>query len=204
MQTILVLPTDAPVIAGPPQGQWTYDDWEALPDDENRYEIIDGVVYMSTAPSSFHQWIVLQLVEHIGIPAKQQGLALPFFAPIGVLMPGCDPVQPDFVLVLTSRSHIFQDRRIRGVPDVIVEILSPGNHRYDEQVKLPAYARAGLPEYAIVDPARRLVQHYVLEAPGRYAGPRVYDAAQHLRFACLPAIAVPVADLFAGAPDTSL
>ena len=52
--TALVLPTDAPAVPGPPQGQWTYVDWETLPDDGNRYEIIDGVLYMTTAPSSFH------------------------------------------------------------------------------------------------------------------------------------------------------
>ena len=49
----LVIPTDAPPIPGPPQGQWTYADWEALPDDGNRYEIIDGVLYMSSAPITF-------------------------------------------------------------------------------------------------------------------------------------------------------
>jgi hypothetical protein len=60
--TALVLPTDAPAVPGPPQGQWTYADWEELPDDGNRYEIIDGVLYMTTAPSSFHQWIVNRYV----------------------------------------------------------------------------------------------------------------------------------------------
>jgi hypothetical protein len=43
--TTLVIPTEAPAVPGPPQGQWTYADWEDLPDDGNRYEIIDGVVY---------------------------------------------------------------------------------------------------------------------------------------------------------------
>ena len=63
---------------GPPQGQWTYADWEELPDDGNRYEIIDGVLYMTTAPSFFHQWIVNRLERHITIPAEDQGLAFAF------------------------------------------------------------------------------------------------------------------------------
>lgn len=54
--TALIVPTDAPVIAGPPQGRWTFADWQTLPDDGRRYEIIDGVLYMTTAPSTFHQW----------------------------------------------------------------------------------------------------------------------------------------------------
>src|SRR5437667_514509 len=157
--TALVLPTDAPAVPGPPQGQWTYADWEELPDDGNRYEIIDGVLYMTTAPSSFHQWIVNRLERYITIPAEDHGVAFAFTAPIGVIMPGCDPVQPDFVVVLASRMSIIRDRRIMGVPDILVEILSPGNTAYDQQVKFEAYARAGVPEYAVVDPATRSVRH---------------------------------------------
>ena len=159
---------------------------------------------MTTAPSSFHQWIVQQLVRYIAIPAVDQGLAFTFPAPIGVIMPGCDPVQPDFVVVPASRTSIIRDRRIRGVPDIIVEILSPGTSAYDQQVKLEAYARAGVPEYAIVDPATRTVSHYRLEAPGRYADPHVHGAAEVMSFDCLPTIRVPVGELFAGAPDTTL
>lgn len=202
--TILALPTDAPAVVGPPQGSWTYADWEALPNDSNRYEIIDGVLYVSTAPSYFHSWIVITLMEFIGSPARRQGLAFPGAAPVGVLMPGCDPVQPDFVMVLAARAAIIWDRRIRGVPDLIVEVLSPGNRAYDEEVKLAAYARAGLPEYGIVDPAARTLRHYRLEASGHYAAPRVYTEQDVMHFDCLPTLTLPVAELFAGAPDTTM
>jgi Uma2 family endonuclease len=202
--TALVLPTDAPAVPGPPQGQWTYADWEELPEDGNRYEIIAGVLYMTTAPSSFHQWIIKQLVRYIAIPAEDQGLAFGFPAPVGVIMPGCDPVQPDFVVVLISRKPIFRERRIMDVPDLLVEILSPSNKAYDQQVKLDAYARAGVPEYAIIDPSSRTLSHYRLEAPGRYASPHVYGEAEVASFDCLPTISVPVGGLFAGAPDTTL
>jgi len=202
--TALVLCTDAPAVPGPPQGQWTYADWEGLPGDGNRYEIVDGVLYMTTAPSSFHQWIIKQLVRYVAIPAEDQGLAFGFPAPVGVIMPGCDPVQPDFVVVLASRKSIFRERRIRGVPDPLVEILSPGNKAYDQEVKLDAYARAGVPEYAIVDPSARTLSHYRLEVAGRYASPHVYGKVEVATFDCLPTISVPVGDLFVGAPDTTL
>src|SRR5262245_62011611 len=96
----LVVPTSAQTVNGPAQGQWKYQDWEQLPDDGNRYEVIDGVLYMSTAPSFYHQWIIHRLERFVGVPAEQQGLAFPAVAPIGVIMPGSDPVQPDFVIVL--------------------------------------------------------------------------------------------------------
>ena len=202
--TVLILPTDAPSVAGPPQGHWNHELWETLPNDGNRYEVIDGVLYMSTVPSFFHQWIILRLVQLVGTPAMQQGLATPFFARVGVLMPGCDPVQPDFGLVLTAHSGIIRDRRIRGIPDLLAEILSPSNRAYDERVKLEAYARAGLPEYAIIDPGARALQHYRLAPAGRYGNPRVYEGDDLVRFDCLPMIEFRVGDLFVGAPDTTL
>jgi Uma2 family endonuclease len=202
--TALVIPTEAPAVLGPRQGRWTYADWEALPDDGNRYEVIDGALYMTTAPSFFHQWIVKRLERYLGIPAEDQRLAFCVPAPIGVLMPACDPVQPDYVVVLASRSAIIADRRIRGVPDLLIEVLSPSSAAYDEDIKLAAYARAGVPEYAIVDPATRTLKHYRLEAPGPYAAPRIVRAGETITFDCLPSLPLPVGDLFAGSPDTAL
>lgn len=201
--TTLVIPTEAPKVSGPPQGRWTYADWESLPDDGNRYEIIDGAVYMTTAPSSFHQWITGRLWRYIGVPAEDLNLCYAFNAPIGVIMPGCDPVQPDFVIVLRERSGIIHDRRIWGVPDLLVEILSLGNAVYDLEVKLAAYARAGVPEYAVVDPSARTVSCYRSDDSGTYPLPRVYTETDSLNFLCLPAVSIVVGALLAGAPDTT-
>lgn len=200
----LVIATDAPTVSGPPQGHWTHSDWEALPQDGNIYEIIDGVLYMTTAPSNFHQWIQQRLYRYLGIPAEDQQLGYVLTAPIGLLIPGCDPVQPDFVFVRQANAGIIRDRRIRGVPDLIIEILSPNNVVYDTQVKLVAYAMAAVPEYAIVDPRTRSLQHYRLQAPGRYDGPWSFGEGSRLCFNCLPSVSLQIADLFTGAPDTSL
>jgi Uma2 family endonuclease len=202
--TTLAIRTDAPVLVGPRQGQWTYADWETLPADGNRYEVINGELYMTTAPSFFHQWIVTRLVRYIGIPAEDQRLAYSIAAPIGVLMPGCDPVQPDYVVVLASRASIIRDRRIWGVPDLLVEVLSPSNAAFDEEIKLAAYEAAGVPEYAIIDPRARVLTHYRLDPAGSYLPPRIFTAGETVTFDCLPTLPVPVADLFAGAPDTTL
>ena len=200
----LVVPTDAPKVRGPLQGQWTRADWEALPDDGNRYEIIEGVLYMSTAPSYFHQWIIKRLYRLVGVPAEEQRLAYIDFAPIGVFMPGCEPVQPDLVVVRAHRAQIICDRRIYGVPDLIVEVLSPGSRDYDEDVKLKAYAAAGVPEYAVIDPAERQLRLRALDVPDEYPAPRIFAEADTMTFACLPGIPFRVGDLFAGAPDTTL
>lgn len=202
--TTFVVPTEAPTVHGPPQGRWTYADWEQLPDDGNRYEIIDGVLYMTTAPSYFHQWIIQGLQEYIGIPVRRQKLGFAVAAPIGVLMPSCQPVQPDFVVVLQSNAAIIYDRRIRGVPDVMIEVLSPSNAVFDEDVKFEAYARAGLHEYVIIDPRSRTFNQYLLKAPGMYGAPRTFSESDTAYLECLPGLPIPVAELFAGAPDTTL
>jgi Uma2 family endonuclease len=202
--TMIPIPTDAKAMHGPRQGEWTRADWEALREDGNRYEIINGVLYMTTAPSYFHQWIIRRLLRLVGDPAEDKGLGLAIFAPIGVFMPNCDPVQPDFVFVSTAKLSIINDGAIHGVPDLIVEVLSPGNTAYDERIKLAAYAGAGLPEYAIVSPSARALSLHKLEVVGRYHPPQVFKEAEMVTFACLPEITFAVNELFAGSPDTTL
>jgi Uma2 family endonuclease len=187
------------------ESDWNYARWEQLPEDGNRYEVIDGVLYMTTAPSSFHQWIVRRLDRFVGIPLEDQNLAFVFTAPIGVLMPGCDPVQPDFVVVRREQQDIIRDRRIYGVPALLVEVVSPGNAEQDTRIKRSAYARAGVPEYWIVRPDTRSV--LICGAPDPlledYTSSHLAEEGDDLVAATLP-VRIPVAALFAGAPDTSL
>ncbi|MBN8617323.1 MAG: Uma2 family endonuclease [Anaerolineae bacterium] len=172
--------------------------------DGNRYEVIDGVLYMSTSPSLYHQWIVQQFYEFVGIPAKRQELGFMFLAPVGVIMQGVSPVQPDAVLVRRENAGIISDKRIRGVPDLIAEVLSPGNRDYDEDIKLMAYARAGVPEYAIIDGWKKQVRLYSQPVNDEYGVLQKFNAEETVMFACLPGIRLVVGDLFAGSPDETL
>jgi Uma2 family endonuclease len=191
-------------VRGKRQGEWTADDWTLLPEDGNRYEIIEGVLYVSTAPSSFHQWIVISLVQHFGVPAKIAGLGITMIAPVGVFMEGASPVQPDFLFVRAERAGIIRDRHIYGAPDLIVEVMSPGSVDYDQGVKLEAYAAAGVPEYAVVNPAERSLTHYRLSTTMQYGEGRVLRGSDMVAFACLPDLSTPAEALFEGAPDTTL
>ena len=203
MKTTIAIPTDGLNVHGSRQGEWTVEDWERLPDDGNRYEIIEGHLYMTTAPSSFHQWIVQRLYRLIGIRAEDEALAFAFIAPIGVILPTGTAIQPDFLLVLKTQASIIRQRRIIGVPDLIVEVMSPGSAAYDEGIKLEACAVAGVPEYTVVDPANRQLRLYRLRSSGEYNAPLTYDEGDTLTFNAVP-IALRVGDLFADAPDTTL
>ena len=135
---------------------WCYEKWEQLPDDGNRYEVIDGVLYKTTAPGFPHQNSIIRLVQRVGTPLSEGGIAIVATAPIGVVMSGADPVQPDFLLIRSERASIIADGgRIRGVLDLIAEVLSPNNPELDTVIKRAAYARAGVPEYWILRPTSR-------------------------------------------------
>ena len=205
MITFPIATEHAAPVRGPRQGEWTRDAWEGLDHaDGTRYEIIDGVLYMSTSPSLFHQYSLKRLYRIVGIPAEDAGLGQAFFAPVGLFMPGCDPVQPDFVFVGKDKTDILRDRRIYGVPDLIIEIVSPGNMAYDEETKLAAYEAAGVPEYAIAYPMTRSLRLYRLNADGVYDAPLTFPADASMAFACLPTLTFRVGALFDGAPDTTL
>ncbi len=111
------LPTREILMKSTDQG-WTLADWELLPDDGRRYEIVAGVLYLSTAPSPLHQRISLQIVLSLVEQIDRRGVGLTFYAPIGVIMPGADPVQPDIVVVRTEDLGIVTEQRIVGVPSL--------------------------------------------------------------------------------------
>ena len=67
-----------------PEADWDRARWETLPDDGNRYEVIDGVLYMTTAPSSFHQWIIRQIASDADLVSP----TLPIHAPIAGFFAG--------------------------------------------------------------------------------------------------------------------
>jgi Uma2 family endonuclease len=184
---------------------WNYTRWSQLPDDGNRYEVIDGVLYMTTAPSYFHQWIIRQICLLLIDQLDRAGVGFTAWAPIGLLMPGCDPVQPDIVVVRMEDRGMIYDRRINGVPALIVEVLSPSNAEKDTEIKRAAYARAGLPEYWIARPTTRDV--LVLSQPdpssGLYLQTTTVAPDSELASPTLPFRAA-IAAFFAGSPDETV
>ena len=106
------------------EANWTRERWETLPEDGNRYEVVDGVLYMSTAPRSFHQWVIQEGFVLLREQVDARGLGFTFVAPIGVFMPGCSPVQPDLVVVREADRETLRGGRIEGVPALIMEVQS--------------------------------------------------------------------------------
>ena len=137
----------------PRQGDWTYEAYARLPDNGWRYEVIQGELHMSPAPSIAHQQTSIALAVALYNYVRQHNLGRVFEAPIDVILPDlATPVQPDIVLILAANLDIVQKANVRGAPDLVVEILSPSTAAHDRHTKYGLYAEAGVTEYWIIDP----------------------------------------------------
>ena len=141
----------------------TLEDYLSLPDDQ-RVEMIDGVFYDMAVPTTVHQSIAGFLHKRfLDFVMEKKGPCFPFISPVDVQL-DCDDktvVQPD-VLVVCDRSK-YRNGRIWGAPDLVIEVLSPSTRRKDMQLKMYKYAGAGVREYWMVDPEKKLVVQYDLE-----------------------------------------
>lgn len=145
----------------PAQGDWTYEDYVRLPDSEWRYEVIRGELHMSPAPTVNQQQVSIGLAVALHVYVKGHNLGRALEAPIDVILPDlATPVQPDIIFIHVDNLEIIKSANIEGVPDLIVEISSPGIDRYDRYTKYRLYAEAGVREYWIVDPDECVVDVY--------------------------------------------
>jgi Uma2 family endonuclease len=133
---------------------YTYADYLSWNDDE-RYELIDGIAYMMAAPSITHQRISRELLGALWEFLRDRKCEV-FAAPFDVrLFPeedGSDTtvVQPD-ITVVCDPSKLSDGKACRGAPDLVVEILSGGSVIMDRKVKAEKYLEAGVKEYWIVN-----------------------------------------------------
>jgi Uma2 family endonuclease len=158
---------------------WTYDDYLNLPDDGNRYEIIEGELYVTPAPTTDHQYSSGELYFRLKGFIQRNQLGELYYAPYEVhLSEDTRPVQPDLLFIRTENAPKGGTPYFVGVPDLVVEILSKSSIRTDTNAKFNAYEKAGIPEYWIVDPKARTVRVFVLEEGiyevwGEYSGEEV-------------------------------
>jgi Uma2 family endonuclease len=160
-------------VAGPRQGDWTYEDYAALPEDKHCYEVVGGVLYMSPAPNLDHQGIVLRIAYYLLTYIEFTGLGRVFTGPADVELSCRDVVQPDVFVVLNEHLDRLSRSRVIGAPDLVVEVSSPSTVRHDLMGKQLSYARAGVPEYWVVNPDAETVEVLLLE-DGAYSSLGVF------------------------------
>lgn len=175
----------------------TYEDYRLIPDDGKRHELIEGEHYMSPSPSIKHQRLSGRLFAALHAFLQQHPVGEVFAAPCDVVLSDFDVVQPDLIFVATAQAAIVTEANIRGVPTLVIEILSEGNRKLDETIKRQRYEHYGIPEYWIIDPALDQVKIYRL-TDRRYGQASVLslEAQEQLTTPLLPALSLSLATLF--------
>lgn len=180
--------TPADWVPGPKQGDWTYDHYAALPDDGQRYEIVDGVLFLMTAaPNTWHQKVAGRIFRYLSTYVEDTALGQVFIAPVDVKLTPKTVVQPDVVVVLKAGFEKITFSYIEGAPDLVVEVSSPKTVGHDRAEKQFAYARAGVSEYWFVDPLAHTVEVLVLEGKA-YKSLGVFSEENTLLSLAVPSI----------------
>jgi Uma2 family endonuclease len=138
----------------------TYDELCKIPADGKRYELFGGEAHVTPSPNLRHQVILSRLNRLFEDAITDRSMVL--FAPMDVVLAEATAVQPDLILVLERNSSILMDV-VRGVPDLVVEVLSPSTEKMDRGLKMETYARHGIGEYWIVDIPQSVIEIYRLD-----------------------------------------
>lgn len=125
-------------------------------------ELIDNRLYMSPSPIFNHQDVLAEIALHLRNFLKNKGIVV--ISPFDVKLDQTrNAVQPDIVVILNNNPNQIKEGRYSGVPDLLVEVLSPGNKEYDLIVKKELYERFGVKEYWVVDPDTKLALVFSLQ-----------------------------------------
>lgn len=187
--------TPADWMPGPEQGSWTYDDYATLPDDGQHYEIVNGVLVMTPAPTPEHQDIVLEIASYLRTYIKLAGLGRVFMGPLDVDLGPKNVFQPDIMVILNEHLDRVQAKKIVGAPDLVVEVASYSTAAFDRIIKYEKYAQAGIAEYWLVKPTSRTVEVLTL-ANGEYRSLGIFRGEQILPSRIVPNLPVAVERFF--------
>lgn len=181
--------------------KYTYQDYLTWPDNE-RWEIINGDAYMQAAPSWQHQAVSGQLLKQFlmyldGKPCQA------FSAPFDLRLSesgkrdedATQIVQPDILVVCDKKG--LKGTGYYGIPDLVVEVISPSTVKMDRIIKFNQYEKAGIKEYWIVEPDAKLVSVFVLQDNNRYGRPEIYSDTDTVQVSIFDGLTIDLAPVFA-------
>ena len=182
-----------------PEGKYTYADY-LLWKFKDRVELIRGRLFkMTPAPNTVHQRIAGVLTATVVNFFKKQACQV-FPAPFDVRLPKTGQpdvytvVQPDLCVVCDTSK--LDEQGCVGAPDLVVEILSPGNTHREMREKYEVYEEAGVKEYWLVNPWDKIVLIYVLNDAGIFIGLQPLTEEQTLGSSLFPGLKIPLKEVF--------
>ena len=133
------------VVSSPPRT--AFDVFQMLPEG-TLAEVIHNQLFMAPSPTPYHQEVVGNLFTDINVFVRTNKLGKVFFAPLDLYLDQhSNVVQPDILFIDKNNPLVIDNRGLRGIPDLIIEILSPGNKKYDSVKKKKLYEKFGVKEY---------------------------------------------------------
>lgn len=180
---------------------YSYADYLTWPEDE-RWEIIDGVAYLQAAPSPVHQEILVSLLTQFYNYLSGKSCKV-YPAPFGVRLTRDDVkqnedirkvVEPDITIVCDTSK--IDEQGFKGVPDMIVEIISPSSIKMDKLIKFYKYEQAGVKEYWIVEPEGKLVSVFTLQDNQKYGRPDMYTDEDKIKVSIFPDLTIDLKPVF--------
>lgn len=185
-----------------PTKQYTYADylkWQF----QERLELIKGYIYkMSSAPSRRHQDVVWNLNVEIGNHIKGCSCKA-YSTPFDVRLPVKDKksnqeittvLQPD-ICVICDLSKL-DDKGCLGAPDLVIEVLSPGNSLREIDQKFNVYEESGVREYWVVYPEYNHVNIFLLDESGKFIGQHPKNNGELLRSTVFPELVINLSEVF--------
>jgi len=183
--------------------RYTYADYLTWVDDKRR-ELINGFIYLMSAPKRIHARILQKINREIDwFVDKKIGGCHVYHAPFDVRLPVnngtaddkiYNVVQPD-LCVVCDLSKLDNNGCI-GAPDLIVEVLSPSTLKKDWNYKFNLYEASGVREYWIVDPKGKVVNAFLLQPDGKYDDGTVYDSSQKAPVRIFEGLEIDLNELF--------
>lgn len=181
------------------QTKYTYEDLLNFEDDK-RYEIIDGELYLMSSPTISHQKIVGEIYVQLHNYLKGKKCQA-FVSPLDVCLSGVrkpnkeyNVVQPD-ILVVCDENKITDNMGIQGAPDLVIEVLSPTSKKHDTFLKYNLYQYYGVKEYWIIDGEVGVIYQYIINEKNIYTLPKTYDITEDIKVNVLKNCVISLKDI---------
>lgn len=178
----------------PQKEVYTYADYALLPEGAP-YQLIGGKLIMTPAPTTYHQIISMRLELKLANYVVEKSSGMVLYAPVDVYLEETETYQPDIIFIGKDRLHIIEPVKVKGAPDLVVEILSPTTAYYDLKEKFKAYARHGVKEYWIVDPKDKSIEVYEGKE-GKFKQTQRIEEEGKVRSIVLEGFEVEIKDIF--------
>ena len=174
---------------------YTAEDYWNFPDDGKRRQVLDGELFVASSPLTRHQRVIVRIFEALRAWDRANPGGEVFLSPLAVTLGPRTTLEPDLFYVGPDSQAKVVARGVEGPPELIVEVLSPSTRRFDEVKKRRRYARAGVPEYWVVDPDSDAVRVHRLVG-GRYESHPELRGEDVLRSPLLPGFEAAITSLF--------